>query len=137
MPAAPFVLTDAFVSVNSVDLSDWVTSVTVNYVFDEVETTAMGETSHTYIKGLQSSTIDITFNQDFTAAATYATVLAEIGEGDTVLAVRPKSAAVGATNPSFNMTKAMISQFSPVQGGVGDLASFSIQAKGLIGITTA
>lgn len=137
MPAAPFVLTDAYVSVNSVDLSDWVQSVNVLYAFDEVETTSMGATSHEFIKSLQSSTIDITFNNDFSASASYATVLAEIGEGDTVLAVRPKSAAVGTTNPSFNMTKAMISQFSPVQGGVGDLASFSIQAKGLITITTA
>lgn len=137
MPAAPFVFKDAYVSVNSVDLSDWVSSVTVNYVFDEVETTAMGATSHEFIKGLQSSTIDITFNNDFTAAASYATVVAEIGEGDSVLAVRPTSAAVGATNPSYNMTKGMISSMPVLSGAVGDLAQFTIQAKGLITIATS
>lgn len=137
MSAAPFVFTDAFVSVNNVDLSDWVTSVTVNYVFDEIETTAMGATSHEFKKGLQSSTIDITFNNDFTAAASYATVVAEVGEGDTVLAVRPRSAVVGTTNPSFNMTKAMISTMPVITGAVGELAQFTIQAKGLITIATA
>lgn len=135
MPAAPFVFTDAFVSVNSVDLSDWVTSVSVNLAYDEIETTAMGATSHEFKKGLQSSTIDITFNNDFTAAASYATVVAEIGEGDSTISVRPTSAAVGATNPSFNMTKGMISTMPVIGGAVGDLAQFTIQAKGLI--TTA
>ena len=137
MPAAPFVFKDAFVSVNSVDLSDWVTSVTVTLAYDEVETTAMGAVSHEYMKGLQSSTIDITFNNDFSASASYATVYAEIGEGDSTLSVRPTSAAVSATNPSYNMTKAMISSMPVLQGAVGDLASFSIQAKGLITPATA
>lgn len=132
MPAAPFVYKDAYVSVNSVDLSDWVTSVAVNYTFDEIETTAMGATSHEYIKGLQSSTIDITFNNDFSASASYATVVAELGEGDTTISVRPTSSAIGATNPSFNMTKGMISTMPVLSGAVGDLAQFTIQAKGLI-----
>lgn len=137
MPAAPFVFTDAFVSVNSVDLSDWVTSVTVNYVFDEIEVTAMGATSHEFKKGLQSSTIDITFNNDFSASASYATVIAEVGEGDTTVAVRPTSAAVGTANPSFNMTKGMISTVPVLSGAVGELAQMTIQAKGLITIATA
>ena len=137
MPAAPFVFTDAFVSVNSVDLSDWVTSVTVNYVFDEIEVTAMGATSHEFKKGLQSSTIDITFNNDFTAAASYATVVAEIGEGDSTVSVRPTSSTVGATNPSFNMTKGMISTVPVLSGAVGELSQFTIQAKGLITIATS
>ena len=137
MPAAPFVFKDAYVSVNSVDLSDWVTSVTVTLAYDEVETTAMGATSHEYMKGLQSSTIDITFNNDFSASASYATVYAEIGEGDSTVSVRPTSSGPGATNPSFNMTKAMISSMPVLQGAVGDLASFSVQAKGLITVAVA
>lgn len=136
MPAAPFVFTDAFVSVNSVDLSDWVTSVTVNYVFDEIEVTAMGATSHEFKKGLQSSTIDITFNNDFSASASYATVVAEIGEGDTTVSVRPTSAIASASNPSFNLSKGMISTVPVLTGAVGELSQFTIQAKGLITIAT-
>lgn len=136
MPAAPYVITDAFVSVNSVDLSDWVTSVTVNYVFDEIEVTAMGATSHEYKAGLQSSTIDITFNTDFSASASYATVIAEIGQGDTTVSVRPTSAIAGASNPSFNMTKGMLSTV-PLGGAVGELAQFTVQVKGLITVATS
>lgn len=137
MPAAPFVFKDAYVAVNSVDLSDWVSSVTVTLAYDEIETTAMGATSHEYVKGLQSSTIDITFNNDFSGSASYATVYAEIGEGDSTVSVRPTSAAIGSTNPSFNMTKAMISSMPVLTGAVGDLAQFSVQAKGLIAVATS
>lgn len=137
MPAAPFVFTDAFVSVNSVDLSDWVTSVSVNIVYDEIEVTAMGATSHEFKAGLQSSTIDITFNNDFSASASYATVIAEIGQGDSTVSVRPTSSTVGATNPSFNMTKGMISTVPVLTGAVGELAQFTVQAKGLITTATS
>ena len=47
------------VKVNSVDLSDHVTSVTLNRSFDELEVTAMGDTGHKYVKGLEASSVTI------------------------------------------------------------------------------
>ncbi len=42
------------VKINSVDLSDHVTSITLNRTFDELEVTAMGDTAHKFVKGLGS-----------------------------------------------------------------------------------
>jgi hypothetical protein len=49
------------VKINTVDLSDHVTSITLNRTFDELEVTAMGDSSHKFVKGLEASTVTIDF----------------------------------------------------------------------------
>ena len=51
----------AVVTLNSVDLSAVVTGVTINRSFDELEVTAMGDSAHKFVKGLEASTITIDF----------------------------------------------------------------------------
>ena len=126
---AVFVLTDASVTVNSVDLSSYVTSVTLNYEKDSVEVTAMGSSGHVYTGGLQNNTLDITFNQDFAATKVAATLDALIGTTTTVV-VKPTSAAVSATNPSYTMSSAFLAATQPVAGSVGDLAAMSVSFTG-------
>ncbi len=126
---AVFVLTDASVTVNSVDLSSYVTSVTLNYEKDSVEVTAMGNTGHVFTGGLQNNTLDITFNQDFAATKVAATLDALIGTTTTVV-VKPTSAAVSATNPSYTMSSAFLAATQPVAGSVGDLAAMSVSFTG-------
>ena len=41
------------VTVDSVDLSSLVSSVTINRSFDELEVTAMGDSGHRFVKGLE------------------------------------------------------------------------------------
>ena len=41
-------------TVNAVDLSTLVSSVTINRSFDELEITAMGDSGHRYTKGLEA-----------------------------------------------------------------------------------
>jgi hypothetical protein len=43
---AIFLSNGVVVTLNSVDLSDHVTSATINRVFDELEVTAMGDSAH-------------------------------------------------------------------------------------------
>lgn len=126
---AVFVLTDASVTVNSVDLSAYVTSVTLNYEKDSVEVTAMGSSGHLYTGGLQNNSLDITFNQDFAATKVAATLDALIGTTTTVV-VKPTSAAVGATNPTYTIASAFLNATQPVNGSVGDLASMSVSFTG-------
>ena len=54
---AKFVLTDASVTLNSVDLSDHVASVTLDITADEIMTTAMGDTFQSRTGGLKSGTL--------------------------------------------------------------------------------
>ena len=126
---AVFVLTDAAVTVNSVDLSDYVTAVTLNYEKDSVEVTAMGATGHKFTGGLQNISCDVTFNQDFASSQVAATLDALVGATTTVV-IKPTSAAVSATNPSYTITDAYLAATQPVAGSVGDLASMSVSFTG-------
>ena len=58
---AVFLNNNVGVKINSVDLSDHVTAVTINRSFDELEVTAMGDSSHKFVKGLEASTVTIDF----------------------------------------------------------------------------
>lgn len=127
---AVFVLTNASVTVNSVDLSAYVTSVTVDYQVDPVETTSMGATGHTFAAGLQSSSVQVNFNQDFAATKTEATLFTLVGTTTNVV-VKPTSAAVSATNPSYTVN-GFLAGYTPVAGAVGDLAALSATFQGPI-----
>lgn len=126
---AVFVMKDASVTVNSVDLSTYVTSLTLNYEVDSVEVTAMQMAGHTYTGGLQNVSLDVTFNQDFAATKVAATLDALIGTTTTVV-VKPTSSAVSATNPSYTISNAFLAGTQPVAGSVGDLASMSVSFTG-------
>ena len=52
------------VTLNSVVLSDHVTSATINRIFEELEVTSMGDSSRKYTKGLETSTITLDFLSD-------------------------------------------------------------------------
>lgn len=121
---ATHALIDARVEINSVDLSDWVTSVTLPIEYDALEDTAMGDTARSRIAGLQDSTIQINFNQDFAAASVDATLAAARGTV-VVVKVRPTSAAIAATNPEF-VGSYLVSQYSPFTSGVGELAKTAV-----------
>lgn len=126
---AVFVLKDAALTVNSVDLSDYVTSITLNYETDSVEVTAMGATGHKFTGGLQNISLDVTLNQDFASSQVAATLDALVG-GTTTVVVKPTSAAVSATNPSYTITDAFLAATQPVAGSVGDLAAMSVSFTG-------
>ena len=126
---AVFVLKNASILVNAVDLSAYATSITLNYEVDSVEVTAMGSTGHTFTGGLQNVSCDVTFNQDFASSQVAATLDALVGSTTTVV-VKPTSAAVGATNPSYTITDAFLAATQPVSGSVGDLASMSVSFTG-------
>jgi len=122
---AIYVNKDITVLVNAVDLTTYVTNVEVVKAVDSVESTAMSSSStngHTFVGGIQNNTVTISFNQDFAATKVNATLTALVGVQTTVV-VRPTSAAVGATNPNFTLTGALMSEYRPVTGAVGDLAT--------------
>tara|TARA_R110000824_G_scaffold31886_5_gene103516 strand:- start:10 stop:417 length:408 start_codon:yes stop_codon:yes gene_type:complete len=121
---AEFVLTNAYLTVNSVDLSAYVTSITISQSADSVEDTSMGDTARSYLGGLKTGTIDISFNQDFAAAKTEATIYPLIGT-TTVVVIKPTPSAVSVTNPSYTAT-VLVTEWTSVEGSVGDLATASV-----------
>jgi hypothetical protein len=112
------------VTLNSVVLSDHVTSATINRVFDELEVTAMGDTAHKFVKGLEASTISLDFLSDTAAANVNSTLQA--AWGTTVpITLKQTSAAVSATNPLYSTT-ILVNNTTDINGAVADIATQSI-----------
>jgi len=109
---------------NSVDLSDHVTAITINQSFDELEVTAMGDSSHKFTKGLEASTVTLDFLNDTASASVNQTLKAAYGT-TVALVVKQTSAAVSATNPSYTTT-VLINNLNQVNGAVGDISSQSL-----------
>lgn len=126
---AQIVLTDVSVTINSVDLSDHVTSVTLNHDADSVEITAMGDTAHMFTGGLENISLTVELQADYDASSVDATLSPLVGSTTTVV-VLPTSAAVGATNPSFTISNALCTSYQPVSGGVGELGTASCEFAG-------
>ena len=121
---AIFLSNGVVVTLNSVDLSDHVTSVTINRVFDELEVTAMGDSAHKFVKGLEASTVTIDFLNDTAASETLQTLQA--AWGTTVpLTLKQTSAAISATNPEYQTT-VLVNNTTDINGTVADISTQSI-----------
>jgi hypothetical protein len=125
------------VTVNSVDLSSLVSAVTINRVFDELEITAMGDSGHKFVKGLESSTVTIDFFNDEATSKTLQTLNAVYGTSTTVV-IKQTTSAVGPTNPSYTMS-CLVNNLTPVNGTVGDISTQSVTwtVNGTIAVATA
>jgi hypothetical protein len=134
---AVFLNNGVVLTVNSVDLSDHVTAVTINRSFDELEVTAMGDSGHKFVKGLEASSITIDFLNDTASSETLQTLQAVWGTNTTVT-VKQTSAAVSATNPLYTMT-CLINNTTDINGSVADIAmqSLTFNVSGTIAVTTS
>jgi len=112
------------VVLNSVALGDHVTSATINRSFDELEVTAMGDTAHKFVKGLEASTITLDFLNDNAASSVLATLQDQWGK-TCPLTLKQTSAAVSATNPEYQAT-VLVNNTTDINGAVGDISTQSI-----------
>ena len=122
---AVFLNNNVGVKINSVDLSDLCTAVTINRSFDELEVTAMGDSAHKFVKGLEASTVTIDFLNDTATSKTLQTLQAAWGTTVTAVFLQDKSAAVSATNVLYTVSL-LINNTTDINGAVGDIGSMSI-----------
>jgi hypothetical protein len=134
---AIFLSNEVVVTLNAVDLSDHVTSATINRVFDELEVTAMGDTSHVFVKGLEASTITLDFLNDTATSNVLQTLQAAWGTTVT-LTLKQTSGATSATNPLYSTT-VLLNNTTDINGAVGDIStqSLSLTCNSPIVITTS
>jgi len=125
---AVFAFTDASVVINTINLSTYVTSVTVNYEKDSVETTAMGASGHVFTGGLQNLSVTVEFNNDQAAASVLETLWSATGSGANTLVI--KNLSTGTPNPTFTISNAFLAASTPVNGAVGELSKQSITFTG-------
>lgn len=124
---AIFTLVDAFISVNSVTLSDHGNKVTIEDNRDSVDITAFGATSKSVTKGLGDAKITITFFQDFAAGKTHATLQPLIASTTPVpVEIRATSGARSVTNPAALM-QGLLMTYNMLDGSVGEATQISAE----------
>jgi hypothetical protein len=134
-----FVLKDAVITVNSIDLSDHCSSVTIEGTTDEVDVTGFTAASYReFTDGFKDATVTATFFQDFAAGEVDATLFPLWNGGSTfAVTVKGSAAATSATNPLYSLPAAKMYGYSPLAGGVGDASSFdtTFRNAGTAGLT--
>jgi hypothetical protein len=126
-------------TVNAVDLSSLVSSVTINRSFEELDVSAMGDSGRRYVKGLEASSITIDFFNDPESAKTLATLNSNSVWGNNVTVTAKQTSAIASpTNPLYTMT-CLVNNTTPINGAVGDISTQSVtwNVSGQIVITTA
>ena len=121
---AVFLNNGVVVTVAGVNLSDHVTSVTLNRTADELEITAMGDSAHKFVKGLEASSLTIDFLNDTAAANVLPTLQAAYGTTVTVT-LKQTSAITSPTNPLYTMS-CLVNNLTDINGAVGDIGMQSV-----------
>jgi hypothetical protein len=108
-----------------VDLTDHVTSLTVNKAFDELDVSAMGTGGHQFIGGLESSTISVDFLNDDATASVMQTLNTLVGTNAKFKVIQTSGTAISATNPVYTGL-ILVNKLTPVAGKIGDVAVQSL-----------
>ena len=113
----------AVVTINSVALSDHATAATLEISYDDVDTTAFGDSVRTRIAGLGDATVNISWNQDYGSSEIDATFNGIVG---TVVAfeLTPTSGSVSATNPKYTGS-VLVSSYPPIAAEIGALSTIT------------
>lgn len=125
---AHLILKDASLTVNSVDLSDHVRSLTLNYEGELQDDTNMGDTTRINLAGLLNWSIEVEFSQDFAASEVDATLFPLVGAAAFSCVVKPTSDSVSTSNPSFT-GNAVLESYPILANAVGDQATTSVTFK--------
>jgi hypothetical protein len=118
------VLTNASVVFGSTDLSTYISSITLNSTFDIVETTAFGNTAKTRVAGLADNSVTFEFHQDYATSAVEQTIYPLLGTAVSVVA-KPVAGTTTAVNPQYQFST-LVSEWTPLNGSVGELATASV-----------
>ena len=126
-------LSNPVITIGSVALTDQCTSATVNYVYEQLETTSFGDTARKYgastITSLQNNSIEVELYQSYAATETEATIYGLVGIITNVI-VAPASGAASATNPIYTLTGCYLESHTPINASLGELSTITLTFAG-------
>ena len=116
-----------------VDLTDHVIAATINRSFDELDVTAMGQLGHSFIAGLESSTVSIDLLNDDSTGQVMQVLNGLVGTNAafkmlqtvTAIGALTSTGTVSATNQLYT-GNLLINKITPIAGKVGDVAVQSL-----------
>ena len=135
---ATFVLTDSFIEIGGVDLSDHGNAITLTYECEVQDDTAFGDTTRSGAGGLKNWSMDFGFLQDYASSKVDATIFPLVGSTTTCTVRAVATGGVAATNPNFTGL-GLITSYGILTGSVGDQASspVSVVAAGTLSRATS
>ena len=126
-------LSNPVVTINSVALTDQCTSATVNYVYEQLETTSFGDTARKFggaaVTSLQNNSIEVELYQSYAASETEATIFGLVGITTNVV-VAPASGIATATNPIYTLTGCYLESHTPINASLGELSTITLSFAG-------
>lgn len=122
-------LSNPVVTVNSISLTDQCTAATLTVRYDQLESTAFGDTDRYYVKGLGNHELTLTLYMSYASSETYATLSTLVGTQTTVR-VQPTSGADSATNPGFILTGAFLAELPVLNASMGELSTIDVTFTG-------
>lgn len=136
---AKFVLRNAFIQVNSVNLSDHCSSVAVESSAEEIDLTAFTSAGYReFAQGFKDAEITATFFQDYAAASVHATLQPLYDAGGTfAVYIKAENATTTSTNPRIELVTARLFGYTPLTGGVGEASTMDVTFRnaGTAGLT--
>lgn len=128
------VLTNAYLLLNSVDLSTEVVGIDESFTTDTHDDTGMGVTSKEYVVGLDDATFSLDFKGEFGAGSVEATLWAiRLGRAAVSMTFASNTSTPAADNPVYTMN-VILTDFGPIAGTPGAPARIrgNFQATGTI-----
>ena len=126
-------LSNPNVTINSVVLQDQCTSAVVNYSYEQLETTAFGDTARKFggsaVTSLQNNSIEVELYQSYAASETEATIFGLVGIVTTLI-VAPASGVVSSTNPFYTLVGAYLESHTPINASLGELSTITLTFSG-------
>ena len=123
-------LSNATVLIGAVDVSDQCKAVTLTTGFDQLETTAMGDSGRKYTKGLQTVEVTLTMFNSYGASEVEATLWDVCGDDAVTLTISPSGSTESASNPEYTITGAFLANFTPINSTVGELSEVEVTFTG-------
>lgn len=120
---------DVSITINAIDLSDRVNAATLTYEIEQQDATVMGG-NRSFVGGIQNNSVEVTMYQDFSASEVEATIFPLVGT-TTNIVLKPTSAATSATNPTYTLTGAYLTNHTPIAAGdVGSTSPVTLSFTG-------
>lgn len=130
--------TNTYLTLGGTDVSAQVISASLKKSYSTVTTTAMSATpAETSIPAVQSWSLEVEFNQDFSASAVNSVVnTAFDGKSTLAIVFRPNNANAGVGNPQYAGT-AYVYDYNPVDATIGQRATTKVTFTGTGYLTTS
>jgi hypothetical protein len=122
---AHFVFKDAYLSLNSSDVSTHLESLSVTHSQETPDDTTMGATFRRFLPGLQTYELEAVFHNDFTDNDLDEDLFALMGTTFPVAWRPSKTDAISATNPEYQFTGCLGE--GSTGGTVGEIDKFTVK----------